>query len=152
MKIITKNKRAFFEYHIFETLEAGIVLSGDEVKSIRKNKPSLEDSYVTVHAGNAQLLNCFIAPYSHAFNRTNKEDSSRKSRRLLLNKKEIFQLVGEISRKGYTVIPLKMYFNAKSLVKLEIGLAKHKKLVDKKKTIKERDIQREVSRELKGFK
>ena len=152
MKIITKNKRAFFEYHIFETLEAGIVLSGDEVKSIRKNKPSLEDAYVTIHGRNAQLLNCFIASYSHSFNKNKKEDISRQSRRLLLNKKEISQLVGDISRKGYTIIPLKMYFTPKNLIKLEIGLAKHKKLVDKKKTIKERDIQREVARELKGFK
>ena len=146
MKIITSNKKAYFNYEIQETIEAGIVLFGDEVKSIRANNINLGDAFATLHDGQIQLLNCYIGPYSHAYNKT---DTSRRSRTLLLKRKEINRLVGDLSRKGLTLVPLKAYFNDRGYIKLELGLAKHKKAVDKKQSLKERDIKREVQRESK---
>lgn len=147
MKIIATNKRAFHDYEILETMEAGIVLRGDEVKSVRAKQVSLADAFATVHQGAIMLLNCHIAPYSHAYT---KADTSRQTRKLLLHKKEINQLIGAISRKGLTIIPLKMYLNDRGFVKLELGIAKHKKAVDKKQQLKERDIKRETAREVKS--
>lgn len=147
MKIIALNKRARFDYHILETFEAGLVLTGDEVKSLRNGHASLSDAYATVHDGRIQLLNCYIGPYSHAFD---KADTSRRSRVLLLNKKEISKLIGAVSRKGLTLIPTRLYFSGRGYVKVEIGLARHKNTVDKRKDIKERDIARETRRELKN--
>lgn len=146
MKEITRNKKAYFDYQIFETIEAGVVLKGDEVKSLRKKQVSLADAFATIHEGQVNLINCYIAPYSHAYSKT---DTSRRSRRLLLSRKEINRLIGDVSRKGRTLIPLRMYFNNKGLVKVEIGIAKHKKAVDKKREIRERDIRREAAREIK---
>lgn len=146
MKVITTNKRAFHDYLIQETLEAGIVLRGDEVKSIRAKMVSIADAFATVHEGNVNLINAHITPYSHAYT---KQDTSRQTRRLLLNKKEIDRLVGAISRKGLTVVPLKLYINDRGFIKIELGIAKHKKAVDKKQQIKERDIERETRRESK---
>jgi len=146
MKIITTNKRAYHDYEILETMQAGIVLIGDEVKSIRAKNVSLNDAFATIHDGQLTLLNCHIAAYSHAFS---KNDSTRKSRILLMNKREINKLVGAISRKGLTLIPLKLYLNDRGYVKLELGLAKHKKKIDKKQELKERDIKRETQRETK---
>ena len=146
MKIITTNKRAYHDYEILETMQAGIVLIGDEVKSIRAKNVSLNDAFATVHDGQLTLLNCHIAAYSHAFS---KNDSTRKSRILLMNKREINKLVGAISRKGLTLIPLKLYLNDRGYVKLELGLAKHKKKVDKKQDLKERDIKRETQRDMR---
>lgn len=146
MKLIIKNKKAFHDYEIKDTIEAGIVLTGDEVKSLRAGNVSLADAFATVHKGELNLLNCYIAPYSHAYE---KEDTSRRSRKLLLHKKEIDRLIGEISRKGMTIIPLKLYFSGRGLVKVELGIAKHKKKVDKKRELRERDIKREVEREMK---
>lgn len=147
MKIISVNKRARFDYHILETFEAGIVLTGDEVKSLRAGHVNITDSFATMHDGRLQLLNCYIGPYSHAYA---KEDTSRRSRILLLHKREINTLLGAISRKGLTVVPLQMYFGARSYVKIELGMAKHKKAIDKRQTIKERDVARETQRELKN--
>lgn len=149
MKIIALNKQAKFEYHILETIEAGLVLTGDEVKSIRANKVSLSDSYAVEHNGELMLLNCYIAPYSHAFNPQGQHDTSRQSRKLLLHKKEIVRLIGLISRQGVTLVPLKLYFGNRGYIKVEIAVAKHKKLVDKRRTIKDRDLQREMGRNLK---
>ncbi len=146
MKIITANKRAYHDYEILETIEAGIVLKGDEVKSVRAKNVSLNDAFATLHDGTINLINCHIAAYSHAYS---KEDVSRQTRKLLLHKKEINKLIGSIARKGLTLIPLKMYFNDKGFVKIELGLAKHKKSVDKKQSIKERDIKRETQRATK---
>ena len=146
MKIIATNKRAFFDYEILDTIEAGVVLSGDEVKSIRAKNISLADAFATIYQGEVTLLNCHIAPYSHAYT---KADQSRRTRKLLLHKKEINRLIGDVSRKGLTLIPLKIYFNERGLIKIEIGIAKHKKLIDKKKSLKERDIKRETAREIK---
>jgi SsrA-binding protein len=147
MKIITTNKRAFFDYEILETVEAGIVLKGDEVKSIRNKGVSINDAFATVSNGAVSLLNCHIAPYSHAYT---KGEDTRKTRQLLLHKREINKLVGAISRKGLTVVPLKMYFNDRGYVKVELGIAKHRKAVSKKEMIKERDIKRETDRAIRG--
>ena len=142
MKIITTNKRAFFDYEITDTVEAGIVLRGDEVKSIRNKGISINDAFATVNRGSIQLLNCYIAPYSHAYD---KNDTTRQTRQLLLHKKEVNKLIGILAKKGLTLIPLKLYFNDRGYVKLELGLAKSKKLYDKKQSIKERDIKRETA-------
>ena len=148
MKIITQNKKAFFDYEIHEKIEAGIVLTGNEVKALRAGHANLTGSFAHVHNGELTLLNCHISPYSHAYSK--EEEETSKSRKLLVHKKEINKLVGEISRKGITLIALKLYFNDKGKVKVEIGLGKHKKAREQKEHIKERDIQRETRRELKG--
>lgn len=149
MKLIADNKRARFDYHILEVFEAGLVLTGDEVKSLRAGNGNLSDSYATTHGGSMQLLNCYIGPYSHAFI---KHDNAlaRRSRSLLLHRREINKLIGAISRKGLTVIPLKLYFNNRGYIKIELGLAQHKNTVDKRQSIKERDIARETNRALRG--
>ena len=124
------------------------MLTGDEVKSLRAGKVSLIGSFATVHDGQLFLLNCNITPYTQAF-QAKKEDATR-SRKLLLNRKEINRLIGDISRKGVTIVALKIYFNDRNFAKVELGIAKHKKAANKKETIKERDIKRETSRELRG--
>lgn len=148
MKIITQNKKAFFDYEIFDRIEAGIVLCGDEVKSLRAGHANLTGSFAHIYDGNVTLINCHIAPYSHAYSK--KDEDTKKSRRLLIKKRQINQLVGEISRKGVILIALKLYFNDKGKVKVEIGVGKHKKKREQKEQIKERDIQRETRKELKG--
>jgi len=150
MKILSTNKEVFFNYHIEETFQAGVVLTGDEIKSIRRGFGAIKDAFVTVHDGQAFVINWYITPYSHAYNKeTTGNNDGRRSRVLLLNKREIDSIMGAISRKGLTALPLKMYLNDKNLVKLEIGLAKHKKLIDKRNKIKERESDREMKRELK---
>lgn len=147
MMIVATNKKAHFEYLILETLEAGLVLTGDEVKSVRKRQIMINDAFATVHNGELSLINSSITPYSHAYQKS--DDLMRRSRKLLLHKKELNRLIGDISRKGVTVIPLKVYFNDRGYAKVELGIAKHKKTIDKKKDIKERDIRREVERSTK---
>ena len=146
-KIISVNKKARHEYEILETLDAGIVLLGDEVKSIRAGQVSLKESYATVHQGEIMLLNCNITPYAHAYSKDN--DIARRTRKLLLHKKEIDKIIGAISRKGLTIIPLKLYINDKGYVKLEIGIARHKKAASKKRELKEKDIKRDAQRQIK---
>ena len=146
MKIIVTNKRAFLDYTIEETYEAGIALKGDEVKSIRAKQVSLNDAFATMHGGELMLINCHIAAYSHAYS---KVDISRQTRKLLLKRKELNKLLGLTSRKGYTLVPLKLYLNDRGYVKIELGLARNKKNVDKKALLKERDIKRETLRESK---
>ncbi len=150
MKILSTNKEAFFNYHIEDTFQAGVVLTGDEIKSIRKGFGAIKDAFVTVHDGQAFVINWYITPYSHAYTKDDvSKNDGRRSRVLLLNKREIDAVMGAISRKGLTALPLKMYLSDKNLVKLEIGLAKHKKLIDKRNKIKERESEREMKRELK---
>ena len=146
MKLITAHKRARFDYQILETIEAGVVLSGDEVKSLRAGNSSINDAYATTHNNALQILNWYIGPYSHAYV---KDDFTRRSRRLLLHRKEINKIIGAISRKGLTIIPLKVYFSERGYVKIELGVAQHKNTTDKRLAIKERDISRETRRELK---
>ena len=148
MKIVTNNKKAYFDYEILDTIEAGLVLSGDEVKSLREGKVSLVGSFATVHDGQLYLINCAITPYSKAFIKVDDEQSKQR-RKLLLHKKEIHRMIGDISKKGITIIPLKIYFNSKNIAKVELGIAKHKKAIGKKQALKERDIKRETSREMK---
>lgn len=149
MKIIARNKKAFFDYEILETLEAGLVLSGDEVKSLREGKISLIGAFATVHQGELFMINCNITPYSKAYSKQTDEYATRR-RKLLLHKKQINRLIGMISQKGATLIPLNIYFNAKNIAKIELGVCKHKNAPSKKKDIKERDIKRETHRELRG--
>jgi SsrA-binding protein len=149
MKLIAQNKKVFFDYDISDTMEAGIVLSGDEVKSLREGMVSLIGAFVTMHNGELYLINCRINPYSKAYLKDDSEATRR--RKLLLHKRQIARLIGDISRKGITILPLKLYFNDKNLAKVEIGLGKHKKAAGKKEAIKERDIKRETSRTIKGL-
>lgn len=149
MKIITQNKKAFFDYEVLERLEAGIVLTGDEVKSIRAGHISLAGSYAVIQKGELFLLNCNITPYEKAYQK--KDDAGLRTRKLLVHRKELNRLSGDISRKGVTLIPLKVYLNDEGLIKVEIGVCKHKKAAGKKETIKERDIKRETAREIKGI-
>lgn len=146
MKIIAQNKKAFFDYEILDRIEAGIVLTGDEVKSIRAGHISLMGSFATVHNGEIFLLNANITPYSKAYEK--RDDQATRTRKLLLHKKEVARMIGDISRKGITVVPLRIYFNKRNIVKVELGLAKHKKAENKKQLLKERDLDREARREV----
>lgn len=148
MKIITQNKKAFFDYDVHEKLEAGLVLTGDEVKSLRAGHANLTGSFATIHNGELNLINMHISPYSHAY--TKSEEHTRRTRKLLLHKREILRIMGDISRKAITIVPLKLYFNNKGKVKVELGIAKHKKAHSQKSDIKERDIARQTRRELKN--
>ncbi|OGB97682.1 SsrA-binding protein [candidate division TM6 bacterium RIFCSPHIGHO2_12_FULL_36_22] len=146
MKLITKNKKAYFDYEILETLEAGIVLTGDEVKSLRAGHVNMTGSYAQFSKGELFLIGTHISPYSHAY--TKSEESTERSRKLLLHKREMMTLIGDMSKKGITLVPLKLYFS-RGKIKLELGIAKHKKAAGKKKEKQERDIKRETARELK---
>jgi len=150
MKIIVQNKKALFDYDIVHKVEAGVVLTGNEVKSLRAKRGSLNGSFATVKGNELFLLNCNIPTYSHAYMKD--DDTVTRSRKLLLHRKELNKLIGEISQKGVTVIPLKIYFNGKGLVKIELGVGKHRKAEGKKQLLKERDINRETQRELKNLR
>jgi len=147
MKVIAQNKKAYHDYDILEKIEAGIVLTGDEVKSLRAGQVSLIGSFAAIRNGELTLVNCRIAPYEKAYQKN--EEMAARTRVLLLHKRQILRLLGEIAQKGVTVVPLLIYFTGKSLVKLELGVAKHKKAPDRKKELKERDIKRETSRAMK---
>lgn len=149
MKIITQNKKAFHDYEVLDRLEAGIVLTGDEVKSLRAGHVNLVGSFAVMHGGELQMINCYIGQYSHAYQKG--DDTSRRTRKLLVHRRELNRLAGDISRKGITLVPLKLYFNEKSKVKVEVGLCKHKKAHARKEELRERDIQRETRRELKNY-
>ncbi|MDA9163570.1 SsrA-binding protein SmpB [Rickettsiaceae bacterium] len=142
-KIAAQNKRALFEYFIEENFEAGIILTGSEVKSIREGKVAITDSHATESNGELLLYNCHIAEYEKA-NRFNHE--TRRPRKLLLHSREIKKIIGKIKLKGYTLVALSMYFNKKNIIKVDLGLAKGKKLHDKRQTIKDKDWQREQGR------
>ncbi len=145
IKIIATNRKAHHDYHILDTFEAGLVLTGTEVKSLRAGKASLADSYVAFDRGEAFVYNMFINPYEKG-NRYN--HAEKRPRKLLLHRSEIDRLLGQVSQKGYTIVPLKLYFRG-SHAKLEIALAKGKKSYDKRHDIKERETQREIDRAIK---
>ncbi len=147
-RVEIKNKKAFYDYEILERYEAGIELKGSEVKSLREGKANLRDSFVRIENGEAFLFNAYIAPYSHGglFN----HEPTRK-RKLLLHKSEIKRLLGKSMEKGLTIIPLRIYFNERGKVKVEIALAKGKKLYDKRETIKRREQEREARRAMKNY-
>jgi len=148
MKEFTNNKKANFEYFIISTYEAGIVLSGSEVKSIRLGHCSLTDSFITFSKdGEAFIKNMHITAYKDA---TIDKIDEKRSRKLLLNKNEINKLISKVKEKGFTCIPLKVYFKD-HLVKLEIALAKGKHLYDKRESLAKRDIERDTKRQLKYY-
>ena len=138
-----KNRSAFYEYFIDDKYTAGMVLTGTEVKSLREGKASFNDSYCIINKGELLLKSLHIAEYSHGT--ANNHDPVRE-RKLLLQKKEIKKLDGKMKEKGYTIIPLRIFFNEKNLAKIEIGLAKGKKMHDKRQSIKQRDVDRELKR------
>jgi SsrA-binding protein len=146
MKIVASNKKAYFNYEIIESLEAGIALLGSEVKSIREGRVSLKDSYAEIKNGEVFLLHMNISPYEQAniFNHEPLRD-----KKLLLHRQEIKRLIGKIREKGYTLIPTKVILNERGKVKVEVCLAKGKRTYEKKRAIKERELEREVRAELK---
>ncbi len=145
IKPIASNRRARYEYHIEDRFEAGLVLRGTEVKSLRDGKVSMQDAYCTPQHGQMTLMNCHIAPYKLG---THFNHEPLRPRVLLLNRKEIKRLTKAITQKGYTIVPLKMYFK-NGRAKVEIGLAKGKKLYDKRQSIAERDSKRRLDRMMK---
>lgn len=150
MKIIAVNKSASFEYFIEEKYEAGIVLQGNEIKSLREGSVNMNDCFCSVHGNDVQLKNMHIAFYEKSDGFHTRD--TRRNRKLLLHKSEIAKIAGKINRQGYTLVPLKLYFKD-SLVKVEVALCRGKHTFDKKQTIAARDVRRETDREIKraGF-
>jgi len=142
-----ENKRGYYDYEILEKIESGIVLKGSEVKSIREGKVSFKDSYARVENGEVFLYNFYISPYPFS----NEKINPLRKRKLLLKKNEIRRLERKVSEKGLTLIPLSVYFNNKGLVKVELALAKGKKLFDKRRELKEREIKRQIERKMKDM-
>jgi len=141
-----KNRSAYFEYFIDDKYVAGIVLLGTEVKSLREGKANFNDSYCIFHKGELWLRSFYISEYSHGT--VNNHDPIRE-RKLLLNRRELKKLESRIREKGYTIVPLRLFFTENNLAKLEIGLGKGKKVHDKRDTIKQRDTEREMKRYIK---
>lgn len=141
-----RNRNAYHEYFIEDKYSAGMVLSGTEVKSVREGKVSFNDSYCFLHKGELWVKSLHIAEYSHG---TSSNHDPLQDRKLLLQKRELKKLEGKIKEKGFTVVPLRIFFNEKGLAKMEVGLGKGKKLYDKRETIKQRDTDREIKRHLK---
>lgn len=144
-KVVCQNKKAFHEYFIEEIYEAGMVLLGPEVKSLRDGRANLVDSYARVKRGEVFLYNMHISPYPHAHNMT--LDPTR-TRKLLLNKREIKRLIGKTEEKGYSLVPIRVHFS-NGWAKVDLALARGKKKVDKRRAIKERDLKREMEQERK---
>ena len=145
-KVVAENRRARFDYFIEDTLEAGIMLTGTEVKALREGKANIAESYASPEEDAIWLINANIPEYS-AGNRQNHEP--KRKRKLLLHKKEIARLSQAVERKGYTLIPLRLYFNDRGMAKLELGLGQGKKSHDKRDTIKDRDWSRQKQRLLR---
>jgi SsrA-binding protein len=148
-KIISQNRRARFDYALEEFFEAGLVLTGSEVKSLRKGGANIQDAYASNEKGELYLINSHIDEWQAAghFNH-----EPRRPRKLLLKKREISTLIGAIERKGYTVVPISLYFNPSGIAKIELALGKGKSKVDKRATSKERDWKRDQSRILKAYR
>lgn len=146
IKVVTDNRKARHDYFIEETYEAGLALTGTEVKSLRAGKANLQDSFARVENGEVLLYNMHISPYEKG-NRFNHDP--KRVRKLLLHKSEIRRLIGKTQEKGLTLVPLKVYFNPRGLAKLELALARGKKLYDKREAMAERDARREVEKALR---
>lgn len=146
-KVISVNRKAWHDYHIDETYEVGISLRGTEVKSVRARKVSLKESYAEIRNNEVFIVNMHISPYE-AGNQFNHDP--KRTRKLLMHKGEIRRLIGKTKEKGYTLIPLKLYFNDRGKAKLEIGLARGKKVYDKRQDIAKRDAEREMKRAIVG--
>lgn len=145
-KLIAENRRAHFDYSIESDLEAGIMLFGSEVKSLRQGGSNIAESYASVEGGELWLINGYIAPYLQAKTFGHEE---RRRRKLLVSKKELSRLWSAVGREGMTIVPMKMYFNDRGIVKLKLGIAKGKKLADKRETSAKRDWDRDKARLLK---
>jgi SsrA-binding protein len=145
-KAVATNRKAYHDYFVEEKFEAGIMLQGTEVKSLRDGRVNLQDSYASVKGGEAFLHHCHISPYSHG-NIMNHEPL--RTRKLLLHRKEINKLLSKTQQQGLTLIPLRIYFSKRGLAKIEIGLAKGKKQHDRRASIKNREASREVERAMK---
>lgn len=150
MQVVANNKKAFFQYFIIEKVEAGIQLTGAEVKSLRTGKVSINESYAEAKKGELFLINSDISVYEKSFNRVNLE--AKRVRKLLVHKKDITRLQGKIEREGMTLIPLKLYFNNQGKAKVEIAVAKGKKLYDKREDKKKKDWNIQKKRLLKNFR
>jgi SsrA-binding protein len=148
-KVVATNRKAFHDYFIEERYEAGIMLHGTEVKSLREGRVNLQDSYASVRGSEVFLHQCHISPYSHG-NIMNHDPT--RVRKLLLHKSEIHKLLGKTQQKGLTLVPLRIYFSKRGYAKVELGLAKGKKLYDRRETIKSREAGREVQRAIKERK
>ena len=146
IKLIAKNPIAKHNYNIIDTIEAGIELTGTEIKSIRSGKVNLKDSYANIHNGEAFIYSMHISPYEHG-NIYNKDPL--RTRKLLLHKNEINKLIGQVKQKGYALIPISLYFRG-SLVKLELGIGKGKKLYDKREEMAKKDANLYIQRQLRG--
>lgn len=145
-KLIAENRRARFDYHIESDLEAGIMLLGSEVKSLRQGGSNIAESYASVEGGELWLINGYIAPYREAKTFGHEE---RRRRKLLVSKKELSRLWNATGREGMTLVPIKLYFNERGIVKLKLGVAKGKKLSDKRETSAKRDWERQKARIIK---
>lgn len=143
MKIICENRKAFFDYELIEKVEAGAVLTGTEVKAIRRGKASLQGSFVTITAGEAFLHDMQIAPYEQG-NRFNHEE--KRKRKLLLHAHQIKTIEERLKQRGFSIIPLKLYFK-NSLIKVEIAIGRGKNLFDKRQSLKEKDVKRDLQRQ-----
>lgn len=146
-KIIASNKRAFFDYEILDKVEAGIVLKGPEIKSIRAGHVSINSAFAHVDNGEMWLMNCYIQEYDKI---AHEKIEPRRNRKLLLHHRQIVRWKEKTAEKGYTIVPLHLYFS-KNLLKLELGLAKSKKLHDKRQSIKEREVKRETDRAVRHY-
>ena len=144
-KVISTNRKAWHDYEVLETYEAGIVLRGTEVKSLRESQVTFKDCYAAVDNGEAWLIGCYIAPYHHG---TDANHDPERRRKLLLHKKEIGRIEQQLGEQGLTLIPLAMYFK-RGRAKVELGLARGLKRYDKRQRIAERDVQRDVQRALR---
>lgn len=147
MKIITTNRSASFEYFIEDKYEAGIVLEGSEIKSLRQGNVNMNDAFCFVRGNDVSVKNMHIAPYEHADAFSTKE--ARRDRKLLMHKHEIAKITGKLNKQGYTLVPLKLYFKD-ALVKIEVALCRGKHTYDKKQAIAERDIKRATDRDIKN--
>ncbi|MDI9567388.1 MAG: SsrA-binding protein SmpB [bacterium] len=143
---VINNRKARHEYNIIETMEAGIALQGSEVKSLRQGMANLRDSYARVDKGEVILYNMHISPYDKA---SHFNHEPKRPRKLLLHKREINRLMGAVREKGFTLVPLKVYFNRRGLAKVELALARGKQKYDKREAIARRDAQREMARAVK---
>jgi SsrA-binding protein len=145
-KVVAENRKARFNYEIVDSIEAGLVLTGTEVKSLRTGKANIAESYATEEGGELWLINSYVPEYLQA-NRFN--HAPRRRRKLLLNRREVNRLTGAVQKDGMSIIPMRIYFNDKGRAKLEIALARGKKLHDKRETMKQRDWNRQKSRLMK---
>lgn len=146
MAVYATNKRARYDYHILDTLEAGIVLSGAEIKSIRAGRMTINESFVRMRNGEAWLINAYIAPWGGGFERNY---DPRASRKLLLHKRQIASWQAKVDARNLTIVPLRVY-TARNLAKVEIALVEGKKRYDKREALRRRDVQRDIDRAIRG--